>query len=199
VVWGVAPGLLLAKSGVDPDFTSNVPLAHHHREMKETRVYGDPNPRGTGHRGIAAEILFADVYFVANPLPHSVEAPCRFRAAGSPELWWPDTGRIEPAAIYQTSDKTTKVACGLRPTARCSSFFRAAKAHDAVTSIAHNGKIDSPVDRCVAEVAIRRAVYGVLSDPQRTKDVRGMVQQFLDRGERSFAVSAMAQGGDSGP
>jgi hypothetical protein len=45
-----------------------------------------------------------DLYFVANKNPQTEEAICAFRVKGRrPELWWPDTGRIERPAAYDQS------------------------------------------------------------------------------------------------
>ena len=42
-----------------------------------------------------------DLYFVSNEKPHAEQALCSFRVQGKrPELWWPDSGRIERPAVY---------------------------------------------------------------------------------------------------
>ena len=42
-----------------------------------------------------------DAYFVANSQNVAVEGVCTFRIADKqPELWWPETGRIEMAAAF---------------------------------------------------------------------------------------------------
>ena len=47
-------------------------------------------------RYIHKRIGQTDVYFVANEKPHPEQAVCSFRVEGKrPELWWPDSGRIE--------------------------------------------------------------------------------------------------------
>ncbi len=45
-------------------------------------------------------------------------------------------------------------------------------------------------------VQIDKALYGVLNDPQRTRDVRDKLQRLVDAGERSFRVARMAEGDD---
>ena len=43
-----------------------------------------------------------DVYFVASGCPEAREFICTFRVTGArPELWWPDSGKIEPIAVYE--------------------------------------------------------------------------------------------------
>ena len=44
----------------------------------------------------------AEIYFVANGKPEAVTAQTAFRVTGRvPELWWPDSGKIEAAAVYE--------------------------------------------------------------------------------------------------
>jgi hypothetical protein len=52
----------------------------------------------------------SEVYFVANPYSHEVDAVGSFRVAGrQPELWWPESGRREGAGVYETSGEITRV------------------------------------------------------------------------------------------
>jgi len=86
------PSRLLAEMGVPPDFKSSANLRYIHKHIGDT-----------------------DVYFVANPEPREVEAVCEFRVSGKqPELWWPDTGRIE-AAPFEQKDSVTRVPLSLDP------------------------------------------------------------------------------------
>ena len=45
-------------------------------------------------------------------------------------------------------------------------------------------------------ITVEKARYGVLGDPQRTRDVRAKVQRLADAGESSFRVARMAEGDD---
>ena len=50
------------------------------------------------HRAVGG----TDVYFVVNPQHQDVMVSAAFRISGKvPELWWPDTGRIEKMAVYR--------------------------------------------------------------------------------------------------
>ena len=42
------------------------------------------------------------------------------------------------------------------------------------------------------KITVTNATYGVPGDPQRTRDVKALVQKMADRGERSFLVSVLA-------
>jgi hypothetical protein len=48
-------------------------------------------------------------------------------------------------------------------------------------------------------IEVTKAMYGVLNDPQRTRDVRKQLQRLLDTGEMSFPVARLAQGDDPAP
>ena len=48
-----------------------------------------------------------------------------------------------------------------------------------------------------ATIEIRSARYGVLNDPQRTRDVKEKLQRLVDAGESSFRVARMAEGDDT--
>ncbi|MCX7827197.1 MAG: glycosyl hydrolase, partial [Verrucomicrobiae bacterium] len=58
----------------------------------------------------------ADIYFVANRRAVAVEAACTFRVDGRlPELWHPDTGRIEPAGAYEIKNGRTTLPLRFDP------------------------------------------------------------------------------------
>jgi hypothetical protein len=85
VVWGPTPQRVLSTAGVLPDFAAQTKeTTHRLRYIHKTA--GD-----------------VDLYFVSNPRPESQDALCAFRVMGKvPELWSPDSGRIERAAIRKT-------------------------------------------------------------------------------------------------
>ena len=48
-----------------------------------------------------------DVYFVASGCPEARGFICTFRVNGKrPELWWPDSGKIEPIAVYDEASES---------------------------------------------------------------------------------------------
>ncbi len=175
VFWNVAPEEVLAKDGIQPDFASDSRLHWIHR------ADGDD-----------------DIYFVANPRPQHVTASCTFRVSGKvPELWWPESGTIEPAGIYAEREGRTTVALPLGPSASVFVVFRPGLAPaDTVISLAHDGKtIASAVDNGL-DIDVTRAIYGILDDPQRTRDVREKVQALVDNRDYSFSVARLAEGDD---
>lgn len=83
---------LLGRLGVAPDFQAQTKHAD------------------KGLRFIHRRIGSTEVYFVANKNSHPEESLCSFRVSGQrPEFWWPDSGRIEPAVIYDESGGVTRV------------------------------------------------------------------------------------------
>lgn len=179
IVQGIPPERLLAQDGVPPDFTSRARLRWIHRAVDGT-----------------------DLYFVANPLPHAVNASGAFRVSGQvPELWWPDSGRIEPAAVYDQRDGVTRVLLPLEAHGSVFVVFRQPVApRDTVVAAALNGQPWCSADRAeLVPLVIEKAIYGVPGDAQRSRDVREKLQNYVDTGERSFAVSQMADGDDPAP
>ena len=147
VIWGRSPEQALAAAGVAPDFevaTAGAEMAFIHR------VAGD-----------------ADFYFVSNQQPKSQTVECLFRIAGrQPELWDPESGRIEPAPIWQAKDGRTSLTLNLDPAGSVFVVFRRPAAADAdpVVAIGYEAAIPARIaSRPVPKLEIRRAVYGVLS------------------------------------
>ncbi len=131
----------------------------------------------------------ADIYFVANGQPFEATATCGFRVAGKvPELWWPESGGIERAGVYAAKDGVTRVALTLAPAARCSSSSasRAAPTIRSLRCAATASRCSRPRWSRRRRSSVRQARYGVLDDPQRTRDVTQKVQP-ADRGRQSVS------------
>jgi hypothetical protein len=173
------PEKVLADMGVAPDFTSGEPLRYIHRRVDDT-----------------------DIYFVANRLPRSISTTGAFRVAGrAPEFWWPDTGKLERAAVFQESSGRTSVGLTLGPSGSVFVVFRKPLASAiAATRLIHDGEtVLSATPGSEPKVRIERATYGVPGDPDRIRDVRQKVQQKADAGEHNFLVSSLAEGDDPAP
>ncbi len=173
------PEKILADMGIAPDFTSTEPLRYNHRRMDG-----------------------ADIYFVANRTPRSVSTTAAFRVAGKvPELWWPDTGKLEQAAAFQESNGRTSVGLALGPSGSVFVVFRKPLANAvAAATLLHDGELVlSGKPGSQLQVRIERATYGVPDSPDKTRDVRQKVQQKVDAGERSFQVSSLAETDDPAP
>jgi hypothetical protein len=175
VVFGKTAEEVLAAMGVGPDFTSGTHLRYTHRALGDT-----------------------DIYFVANPTPQDVETVCTFRVSGkSPELWWPETGRVEPAAAYEEMGGRVTLPLRLGPSESVLVLFRrGAESFDPVVAVTRDGRPVLPPSGEDGKIIIHKAVYGVPGDPGRIRDVRARVQELVDGGEQSFRVARLAEGGD---
>ena len=174
-----APETVLKSLGIEPDFASDEPLRYIHRHTDG-----------------------AEIYFVANPAPRSVSTTGRIPGDGKlPELWWPDTGKLERAALFQEGNGRTTVSLTLGPSGSVFVVFRQPLARAvAAAKLLHDGEpVLSAILGSQPRCAIERATYGVPGNPDRTRDVREKVQQKVDAGERSFQVASLVEGGDPAP
>ena len=180
IVTDKTAGALLAGCGVPPDFTSDFKLRFIHRSLPD-----------------------AEVYFVANPQETSVQTTAKFRIAGKqPELWRADTGEITMPAAW-TEDRTaghipqTTISLSLEPCGSVFVIFRKAASSSPIVSAMRDGALLAEFRAPSRDkIVIEKAVYGVLGDPKRTRDVRAGIQARVDSGTISFQVAEMAKGGD---
>lgn len=93
VVWGKSLAELFAAGNVPPDFESATELRFTHRCSGNT-----------------------DIYFVANPHAQPLTTSVAFRVSDrAPELWWPDSGRIELPAVFDVADGRVQMPLNLGP------------------------------------------------------------------------------------
>lgn len=178
VVWGLSPEEVLEQVGVGPDFLCSREWRFLHRSTPE-----------------------AEIYFVANARPFEATATCAFRVAGRvPQLWCPESGRVEPAGVYEEKDGVIRVALTLGPSGSVFVVFRRPAEGDSVVAVRRGDRtlLFAGLEPA-PKVVVRRARYGVLDDPQRTRDVTAAAQAKVDAKEFSFRVAAMAEGGDPAP
>jgi hypothetical protein len=178
IVWGQEPETVLARSGLKPDFETTSRLTFIHR------VAGD-----------------LDLYFVANPQPFAIQADATFRVSGKiPELWRPESGKVERIACFDRGEETTKVHLFLEASDSVFVVFRPGDASvDPVAGVTRNAEQVFSLDSKPARsrpILIQSAAYGVLSDPGSTRDVREKVQRIVDAGKNRFRVQALARGDD---
>ena len=102
VVWGKSLDKILAALDSKPDFEAATKLRFKHRRTGDT-----------------------DIYFVANPQNEAVATSVAFRANGRvPELWWPDSGRIERPAVFEESEGALHMPLSLGPAGSVFVVFR---------------------------------------------------------------------------
>ena len=175
IVWGKSLSEVLADQSLKPDFefqgaAGNTHLAYVHR------VAGG-----------------ADIYFVSNQRRKFDTAECTFRVAGKlPELWHPDTGVIEPAAVWSTADGRTKVRLNLDPAGSVFVIFRhAADAADHVIAVSGS----ATVNHAGPKVEIQHAVYAA-TDGSAEMDVTAKLSELARDGQLTVTVGNDAFGRD---
>ena len=125
VGWGKTPQQVLADAHVPPDFSSVAGAAIQ------------------GLRYIHRSLPGAEVYFVSNQKLERQETVCEFRVADRrPELWHPDTGRLERVALYDCTNGTTRLPLRLEAAGSVFVLFKAgAQAQpDRLITISRNGQ-----------------------------------------------------------
>ena len=131
VVWGKTLLDVLAGLGAPADFACRDATVGEH--IRYIHRAGDGN----------------NIYFVANALPEARRFQCSFRVTGKrPELWWPDTGRIEPVTVYDERDGSTIIPLSFDPSGSVFVIFRSAPPlRDRVVSVRKNNVEISGVTR----------------------------------------------------
>jgi hypothetical protein len=142
-------GRLLTKMGVPPDF------AYQARNSAE------------GLRYIHKRIGETEFYFVANKNPQPEDAVCAFRVQGRrPEFWWPDSGRVERPAVYDTAGGIMRVPIHFEPSGSVFVVFRsdAGLEPDRVVSVTRNGEpiLDLGSKQQAGAVALVRDARGAV-------------------------------------
>jgi hypothetical protein len=106
-----------------------------------------------------------DLYFVASAFPEAKRFQCIFRVKGKkPELWWPDTGRIEPIAVYEEAGNSTVVPLALDPYGSVFVVFRGGQASqpERVISIRHNDmEISGVAPRPIPSIQLQHEPVGI--------------------------------------
>jgi hypothetical protein len=120
VIWGKSLATISAALGLKPDFESSQTLGFIHRHSDD-----------------------ADIYFVANQKEEALATTAAFRVNNrAPELWWPDSGRIEHPAVYDTADGVVRLPLSFGPAGSVFVVFRnkAASKAERIVSVTRKGK-----------------------------------------------------------
>ncbi len=82
----------------------------------------------------------ADLYFVSNQRDQTDTVDCTFRVSGKvPELWYPDTGKIERCAIWREKDSRITVPLKFDPAGSVFVVFRQPAAKNGISEVRLNG------------------------------------------------------------
>ena len=130
VIWGKDLKEILAERGIGPDFNY---------------VGGnDSTDLDYIHRSTESE----EIYFISNKKMQWVEAECEFRIKNKiPELWIPETGKIEKDLVYEINSQTTKVFLQLPPAGSVFVVFREKSDKKHIVSLRKDGETIFPVEK----------------------------------------------------
>ena len=120
VFWGKGLDAVFNELGIKPDFENSANLGFTHRHSDA-----------------------ADIYFVANPTSESLTTTAAFRAGDrAPELWYPDSGRIEHPAVYNVADGVVRLPLSFGPAGSVFVVFRekAAPPAERIVSVTRDGE-----------------------------------------------------------
>ncbi|HZT21875.1 MAG TPA: glycosyl hydrolase, partial [Verrucomicrobiae bacterium] len=181
VVWGRSLTNVLAELDLPPDFefqgNPHSKIVYCHRQTAET-----------------------DIYFVSNQRHEFDAVECSFRITGKqPELWNPETGRIEPAPVWREENGRTVVPLSFGPADSIFVVFRqpaGSAAHFvAMTSVAWA----TPAAAAhTPRLEIQSARYET-RDGAKGADVTTRVASLVENGALDIAVNNDTLGGDPFP
>jgi len=126
IVWGKTAQAVLAETGVPPDFEPQNDTG-----WEALRFI---------HRSVAG----TEIYFVANTTTQPQESVCAFRVQHRrPELWHPDSGRVDRLAAYDEGEKVTRVLLQLDPSGSVFVVFPSGSTPepDRIVSVRRDGQL----------------------------------------------------------
>jgi hypothetical protein len=164
IFWGKKVEEVLEMKGVKPDFEFEGTLPG----TAITYIH-----RGDGD---------ADIYFLSNQRERFETVRCRFRVKGKvPELWHPDTGKVERAPVFRFVDDRTELTLNFDPYGSVFVIFRQpTRERKGIVKVLHNGKdafLPSPM--AMGKLEIVKAIYGILEDPNKQVDVTEQLQKMV--------------------
>jgi hypothetical protein len=189
IIFGITAAEILARHGVRPDFESDQPMVRWiHRRTENVDIYFVANGAVEGKYPYAGRPMIAN---------------CTFRVTGvKPEIWDPETGRISPVVLYDSSDETTRIPLVLPAKASVFIVFRKGGSSGTtrtVKSISRDGKaiLRAGGQHAQPQIEIISASYGKPGEPQHIRDATADVRRLVESGETAFPVVKIAGiGGD---
>ncbi|RYX82939.1 hypothetical protein EON83_16945 [bacterium] len=154
IFWGLPITEVMTRIGATPDFSS----------------VAESDSMEYIHRSTGKE----DIYFVSNQKNEARDLECNFRVTGKvPELWHPETGRVEDAPLYREENGHTIVPLHFSPSDSVFVLFRRAAKAPHFSSANWQPEATSP------NLEIINAVYEAVDGTGTadvTETVRGLVK-----------------------
>ena len=173
VNWGRKVEAVMKADGVAPDFDY------------------DPNT-GMDLHFVHRMIEGSDVYFVANSSPRGGWVNCQFRVNGKvPELWYPETGKIELASVYEQTPAGMRVGLNLKQEEAVFVLFRKplpAEHSRTVVGLSCNGREILPAAMPSREDLSGTFTMTFWARPTAEIDVPAQHTRGLDWGNQNYAV-----------
>lgn len=170
VVWGQTLQEVLNKLGIPPDFE---PLR---------------TPDGAHLAYIHRKVGNADVYFVSNQRYRPERVVCTFRVSGRiPELWHPDTGKIETAPVFEEKNGRTSVILNFDPAGSVFVVFR--RPLRGYAHLASLNRVGAESARRAPRIEIRRAFYEPADGRPGGADVTAKVAEMVAAGQYSIPAN----------
>ncbi len=217
VVWGSTPEKTLAAMNVPPDFFCDPSfkgkLRYTHRRTDDgTEIYFVANKIDgvvQGTCGFRVPKWSAELWRPQTGHTEPIAVQGRFcylyRAPdGHPELGQLLTKGGEQLNDHTRLDTVAGVPLRLEPHESVFVVFGPGKkatqpTPDPVVSVRRNGKDVFAMTPDTTKIVVNKALYGVLGDPGRTRDVTAKVQAVVDGGERRFEAWRLGEGDDPAP
>jgi hypothetical protein len=155
---------VLAEKQIGPDLTATRPVNWIHRVDKGT-----------------------DIYFVANPAYRPIDLDVSFRIGDrQPELWNPETGKIENAPVWHSNKGRTTVSMRMESAGSTFVIFRKAPVKKHLTSLVWLG--ESEKEPKLPKVEIISARYQA-TDGSGGIDVTEKAKELISHGESSLEAT----------
>ncbi|MCC7229709.1 MAG: hypothetical protein IT203_04895, partial [Fimbriimonadaceae bacterium] len=135
---------------------------------------------------IHRKIPGAETFFVSNQRYGGTVVDCNFRVTGKlPELWHPETGKMESAPVYRVGPASTSVNLRLGPAESVFVVFRKPATGPSLASFAPRGMV--PTEQPAPKITIKSARYEAADG--RGVDVTEKVRELLAQGEVEIAAT----------
>lgn len=170
VFWGLSVEETLAQMNVTPDCTF---------------AAADAKPKMSWIHRVSGT---SEIYFLSNQKPRPMDVECSFRVSGKmPELWHPDTGLVEAAAIWSERDGHTTLPIRFDPAGSVFVVFRSAAGTTPHLVAVKPPPAEVPV-LAEPKIEIRGARYEA-EDGAGGADVTAKVAELVAAGETSIPAN----------